>query len=159
MPGGRCRSILPGHKRTVRRAGQACVSALAHQTGQTAGQTPTTTAARKAKGRRCANFWLKEAYTVRREPHRRTGYSLPPDAPAPRLRKAGIGTLVVVSRSRKKLNGSQQSQEDCYYVSNARPADQAGAEELFDAIRGHWVVEPGRRSSNAPPKGCNAGGR
>ena len=39
MPGGRSRSILPGHKRTVRRAGQACVSALAHQTGQTAGQT------------------------------------------------------------------------------------------------------------------------
>jgi predicted transposase YbfD/YdcC len=68
-------------------------------------------------------------------------YSLPPDALASRWRKAGMGTLIVVSRSRKKLNGSQASQETCYYVSNAQPADQVGADELFDAIRGHWLVE------------------
>jgi hypothetical protein len=54
---------------------------------------------------------------------------------------AGMGTLVVVSHSRMKLNKSQPSEQTCYYVSNARPAGQAGAEELFDAIRGHRLVE------------------
>lgn len=46
-----------------------------------------------------------------------------------------------VSRSRKKLDGSLVSQETCYYVSNARPASQAEAEDIFNAIRGHWLVE------------------
>jgi len=68
-------------------------------------------------------------------------YALPPDALAPRWQKAGMGTLIVVSRSRKKLDGSQASQETCYYVSNALPTSQAEAGELFDAIRGHWLVE------------------
>jgi hypothetical protein len=39
VPGGRSRSILPAHKRTVRRAGEACVSALAHDSGLIVGQT------------------------------------------------------------------------------------------------------------------------
>ncbi len=86
-------------------------------------------------------------------------YSLPPDALAPRWRKAGMGTLIKVSRSRQNPDGSQISQETCYCVSNAQPADQTGADELFDAIRGYWLVEPGRRCGDAPPKGCDASGR
>lgn len=70
-----------------------------------------------------------------------TCYCLPPDALAPRWQKAGMGTLIEVSRSRKKLDGSLVSQETCYYVSNALPISPAEAEELFDAIRGHWLVE------------------
>lgn len=33
------------------------------------------------------------------------------------------------------------SQETCYYVSNARPVNQAEADELFDAVRRHWRLE------------------
>jgi predicted transposase YbfD/YdcC len=68
-------------------------------------------------------------------------YALPPCALAPRWQKAGVGTLIVVSRGREKLDGSQASQQSCYYVSNAQPTCQAEAEELFDAVRGHWLVE------------------
>ena len=52
-----------------------------------------------------------------------------------------MGTCIEVTRSRKGLDGSPRSQETCYYVSNARPANQAEAEELFDAIRRHWLLE------------------
>ena len=190
-------SILPGHKR-----GQACVSALAHQSEQVAGQTyydgskdserpavrkllderglcsqkvtldalhlvpKTVSAIHSAQGvyliglksnqAHLYRYCICKALTGRADYERTDGperahgrleqrsyasYILPPDALAPRWRKAGMGTLVVVSRSRKKLNGSQASHETCYYISNAQPSDQAGAEELFDAIRGHWLVE------------------
>ena len=33
------------------------------------------------------------------------------------------------------------SEELSYYVSNQAVSNQAQADELFDAIRGHWVVE------------------
>ena len=56
------------------------------------------------------------------------------------------GTCIKVTRSRRSLDGSPGSQETSYYVSNARPATQAEAEELFDAIRRHWLVEPARRA-------------
>lgn len=68
-------------------------------------------------------------------------YDLRPDALADRWRKAGMKTCIEVIRSRKSLDGSKISQETCYYVSNARPANQAQAEELFDAIRRHWILE------------------
>lgn len=190
-------SILAGHKR-----GQACVSALAHQTEQVAGQTyydgskqserpavrkllaetnlcsqkvtldalhlvpKTVSAIHGAKGvyliglksnqahlySYCFCKALTERANYKRtdEPRRAHGrleqrsyasYSLPPDALAPRWHNAGMGTLVEVSRSRQNLEGSQISQETCCYVSNALPADQAGADELFDAIRGHWLIE------------------
>lgn len=77
----------------------------------------------------------------RLDQRRYASYALPPDALAPRWQKAGVGTLIEVSRSRKKLDGSQASQASCYYVSNAQPTSQAEAEELFDAVRGHWLVE------------------
>lgn len=68
-------------------------------------------------------------------------YELRPNALAARWRKAGMGTYVEVTRTRKSLDGKQISQETCYYVSNARPANLQEAEELFDAIRRHWLLE------------------
>ncbi len=68
-------------------------------------------------------------------------YDLRPDALAARWSKAGMGTCIEVSRSRKGLDGSPMSEETCYYVSNARPTNQAEADELFDAIRRHWLLE------------------
>lgn len=60
---------------------------------------------------------------------------------AARWRKVDMRTCVKVTRIRKGLDGSPVSQETCYYVSNAHPATQAQADELFDAIRRHWLVE------------------
>lgn len=68
-------------------------------------------------------------------------YGLNADALASRWRKVGMSTCIEISRSRKSLDGKQISHETRYYVSNARPADQAEAEELFDAIRQHWLIE------------------
>ena len=68
-------------------------------------------------------------------------YNLTSVALAARWRKVGMGTCIKVVRSRKNLDGGPISQETCYYVSNAHPATQAEAEDLFDAIRRHWLVE------------------
>lgn len=68
-------------------------------------------------------------------------YSLATDALAPRWRKVGMGTCVEVIRTRSSLDGSSTSQETCYYVTNARPTSQEEADELFDAIRRHWLLE------------------
>ena len=68
-------------------------------------------------------------------------YCLQPNALAVRWRKTGMDTCIEVNRKRKGLDGKQISQETSYYVSNANPASQAEAEELFDAIRQHWLVE------------------
>lgn len=58
---------------------------------------------------------------------------------APRWQKAGLCTLLCVIRLREK--GKVVSEEVSYYVSNKKPVNQADANELFDAIRGHWGVE------------------
>jgi len=58
---------------------------------------------------------------------------------ATRWQKVGLCTLLCVVRSRERLG--IVSKEVSYYVSNHRPVDQAQADELFDAIRGHWRVE------------------
>ena len=98
----------------------------------------------------CASLINKAAYSRTDKPRRGHGrledrsyacFSLPPDALDARWRKVGMGTCIEVSRSRKGLDGSPISQETCYYVSNARPDNQAEAEELFDAIRRHWMLE------------------
>lgn len=52
-----------------------------------------------------------------------------------------MGTCVAVTRTRNSLEGKPISQQTQYYVSNARPADQREAEERFDAIRRHWLLE------------------
>ncbi len=190
-------SILTGHKR-----GEACVSALAHDSGQIVGQayyngdkeserpavlqlltdrglcsqkitldalhlTPKATKAiHEAEGVYlislksnqahlyryciCNSLTRKASYERTDEQQRGHGrldqrtyacYNLDTDALAARWRKAGMGVCIEVSRVRKSLNGSHISQETCYYVSNARPDSQAEADELFDAIRRHWLVE------------------
>jgi hypothetical protein len=58
---------------------------------------------------------------------------------APRWHKAGMCTLLCVVRLREK--GQLVSQEVSYYVSNKKPDSQADANDLFDAVRGHWCVE------------------
>lgn len=98
----------------------------------------------------CKALTEKAAYQRSDEPERAHGrldqrsyaaYALQPEALAPRWRKAGVSTLLEVSRSRNKLGGDLTSQETCYYISNDWPANQTEADELFDAIRGHWLVE------------------
>ncbi len=58
---------------------------------------------------------------------------------ATRWEKSGLCTLLCVVRTREKRN--VVSEQVHYYVSNHRPLNQAAADELFDAIRGHWGVE------------------
>lgn len=190
-------SVQPGHKR-----GEACVSAVAQDTGQVVRQayyngtkeserpavlqllidsglcgqkitldalhlTPQTTKAiHGAEGTYliglkanqahlyrycfCNSLINKATYNRIDEPQRGHGrieerryacYLLKPGALAARWRKAGMCSCIKVVRSRRKLDDSQISQETCYYVTNACPTNQAEAEELFDAIRRHWIVE------------------
>lgn len=68
-------------------------------------------------------------------------YSLRTDTLALRWRRAGLNTCIKVSRSRQSLRGNNTSLETSYYVSNVRPQNQAQAEELFNAIRRHWLIE------------------
>ena len=65
--------------------------------------------------------------------------TLPASSVAIRWQKAGLCTLLCVMRNREKLG--VLSGEVTYYVSNKKPTNQAQADELFDAIRGHWSVE------------------
>ena len=64
-----------------------------------------------------------------------------PLALALRWKDAGIVTFIRVKRVRQKLDGSQLSEEVSYFISNVQPTNQAGANELFDAIRQHWRIE------------------
>ncbi|WP_373512849.1 ISAs1 family transposase [Persicitalea sp.] len=98
----------------------------------------------------CNSLTSKASYERADEPQRGHGridqrsyacYELRPDALAARWRKADMGTCVIVTRTRNALDGREISQEKCYYVSNARPANLEEAEELFDAIRRHWLLE------------------
>jgi hypothetical protein len=58
---------------------------------------------------------------------------------AARWQKAGLCTLLCVVGHREK--SGVVSEELRYYVSNQVVSSQAQADELFDAIRGHWAVE------------------
>ena len=49
--------------------------------------------------------------------------------------------LISVKRVRRKLDGSQPAEEISYFLSNYGVQSQQQADELFDAIRGHWRVE------------------
>ena len=66
-------------------------------------------------------------------------YSLPSLSLAPRWHTTGLATLICVERYRQQEG--IVSQEVSYFVSNAQPAGQIQAAELFDAIRQHWCVE------------------
>lgn len=58
---------------------------------------------------------------------------------AARWHESGLSTLLCVVRKRERLG--IVSEEVSYYVSNHKPVNQAQADDLFDAIRGHWGVE------------------
>ena len=73
------------------------------------------------------------------EQRRYRSFALTASSVATRWRKAGLCTLICVVRSREKLG--LLSEELSYYVSNHAPINQSQADELFDAIRGHWGVE------------------
>jgi hypothetical protein len=73
------------------------------------------------------------------EQRRYRSFKLSASLVATRWQKAGLCTLLCVVRSREK--SGVVSEEVGYYVSNQLPDNQAQADELFDAIRGHWGVE------------------
>ncbi len=64
-----------------------------------------------------------------------------PFAVALRWKDAGISTLIGVKRIRQGIDGSERTEEVSYFLSNAQPANQTEADELFDAIRQHWRIE------------------
>ena len=66
-------------------------------------------------------------------------YSLGSLVLAPRWQTTGLATLIRVQRNRQQ--GGVVSQEVSYFVSNAKPASQPQAVDLFGAIRQHWCVE------------------
>ena len=66
-------------------------------------------------------------------------FTLAPFMVDSRWEKSGLRTLLCVMRKRTRLG--VVSEEVNYYVSNHRPVNQAQADELFDAVRGHWCVE------------------
>ena len=66
-------------------------------------------------------------------------YSLGSLALAPRWQTTGLATLIRVERNRQQ--GGIVSEKVSYSVSNAKPASQPQAVELFAAIRQHWCVE------------------
>ncbi len=73
------------------------------------------------------------------EQRRYRSFTLSACSVAVRWQKAGLCTLLCVVRSRTK--SGVMSAEVSYYVSNQAVSNQAQADELFDAIRGHWAVE------------------
>lgn len=73
------------------------------------------------------------------EQRRYRSFTLRACSVALRWQKAGLCTLLCVVRSREK--SGLLSEEVGYYVSNQSVANQAQADELFDAIRNHWAIE------------------
>jgi predicted transposase YbfD/YdcC len=73
------------------------------------------------------------------EQRRYRSFTLRACSVALRWQKAGLCTLLCVMRSREK--SGVISEEVSYYVSNQPVGNQAQADELFDAIRGHWAIE------------------
>ena len=66
-------------------------------------------------------------------------FQLPDSALDQRWQTTGLCTLICVLRSRELVG--IVSEEVSYYVSNQQPSSQLEADELFNAIRGHWVIE------------------
>ncbi len=75
----------------------------------------------------------------RTEQRRYRCFTLRVSSIAPRWHKAGMCTLLCVVRLREK--GQIISEEVSYYVSNKKAGNQDEANELFDAVRGHWGIE------------------
>lgn len=68
-------------------------------------------------------------------------YSLEGLALDKRWHKAGLRTLVEVKRTHFDALGKPMSETQSYYVSNAPVSCQTQANDLYEAIRGHWNVE------------------
>lgn len=66
-------------------------------------------------------------------------FSLNPSALAPRWQDAGVTTLVRVERHRQQAGVVTKTVS--YFVSNSCADSQSAADELFGAIRQHWLVE------------------
>ena len=66
-------------------------------------------------------------------------FKLPDSAVDQRWQTTGLCTLICVLRSRETLG--IVAEEVRYYVSNQQPFSQLEADELFTAVRDHWVVE------------------
>jgi predicted transposase YbfD/YdcC len=60
---------------------------------------------------------------------------------ATRWQVSGICTLIRVKRVRRQFDGSQPQEEVRYFLSNYPAQSQQQADELFNAIRGHWRIE------------------
>ncbi len=75
----------------------------------------------------------------RLEQRRYRSFTLGSSLVATRWQKSGLCTLLCVVRIREK--GPVMSEEVSYYVSNKRAVDQLEANDLFDAVRGHWGIE------------------
>lgn len=58
-----------------------------------------------------------------------------------RWAKAGLTTLVVVTRVRKTLKGVETARAVSYFVTNRAMNSQLEADSFYDAVRGHWSVE------------------
>ncbi|WP_240625975.1 ISAs1 family transposase [Spirosoma pollinicola] len=76
---------------------------------------------------------------------------------AVRWQKSGMCTLLCVVRSRE-ISGLM-SKEVSYYVSNHTPTNQAQADELFNAIRGHCRAAVAGRRGDTSQTGCQSVGR
>jgi predicted transposase YbfD/YdcC len=68
-------------------------------------------------------------------------YSLEGLALYKRWHRPGLCTLIEVKRTRYDALGKSMSQSQSYYVSNAPMSCQSQANDLYDAIRGHWGVK------------------
>lgn len=60
---------------------------------------------------------------------------------AKRWAKAGLTTVVVVTRVRRNLAGVETARTVSYFVSNQAVSHPSQAAELYDAIRHHWRIE------------------
>jgi len=86
-------------------------------------------------------------------------FGVSPSALAVRWKDAGIRTLIQVTRNRQGLDGSERTEAVSYFLSNTQPTSSPEADDLFDAIRRRWRVEPGCRSGYASCSGRDFRGR
>jgi predicted transposase YbfD/YdcC len=68
-------------------------------------------------------------------------YSLAGLSLAERWAKSGLTTVVVVTRVRRTLMGVEIGRTVSYFVTNRGVSNQAEADVLYEAIRGHWRIE------------------
>ncbi len=60
---------------------------------------------------------------------------------AQRWAKSGLATVLVVTRVRRTLAGVETARSESYFVTNTSMVGQSEADQLYDALRGHWRIE------------------